>query len=143
MRIIINYKTREGRKMLNRFVYDVYDNKTDIPIIIGGSAAECAKALGIKLDSFRSYIKKHRCTRYTVIKSIACELDDSFSARLKKARRRAGISQEKLAHLAQISWSSVRSYEEGRHKPDIETAAKLSQALGISIRYLAGEKKGY
>lgn len=127
---------------MNRFVYDVYDNKTDMPIIIGGSADECARAMGVKTESFRTYVKQHRFEKYTVIKTVACEFDDSFGARLKIARYRVGISQEKLADLAKISKKSVRNYETGRRKPDIDVAVSLARALGISIRYLAGEQKG-
>ena len=33
-------------------LYTVYNNKTDMPVIIDGTAEECAKAMGIKLCSF-------------------------------------------------------------------------------------------
>lgn len=142
MRIIINYKTREGRKMLNRFVYDVYDNNTDMPIIIGGSADECARAIGVKVETFRSYVKKHRHGKYTVIKTVACELDDTFGSRLKMARYANGLTRDDLSRKAKCAISSIRNYELGTRVPDIDTAVRLARALGVSIRYLAGEKKG-
>ena len=39
-------------KELKRFT--VYDNKTDMPVIVSGTAHEAAKAMGIKYDSFWS-----------------------------------------------------------------------------------------
>lgn len=33
-------------------LYTVYNNKTDMPVIIDGTAEECAKAMGIKVSSF-------------------------------------------------------------------------------------------
>ena len=32
--------------------YAVYDNRTDVPLIVGGTSKECAAAMGIKRASF-------------------------------------------------------------------------------------------
>lgn len=37
-------------------VYTVYDNRTDLPIIIDGEARECAEAMGMTLASFYSAV---------------------------------------------------------------------------------------
>lgn len=39
-------------------LYTVYNNITDMPVIIDGTAEECAKAMGIKLESFYSYVAR-------------------------------------------------------------------------------------
>lgn len=44
--------------MANR--YSVYERGTDRPILIWGTSAECATALGITLDSFYTQIKRSR-----------------------------------------------------------------------------------
>lgn len=36
--------------------YSVYHKKTDVPLIIYATSAECAKAMGIKVNSFYRYI---------------------------------------------------------------------------------------
>lgn len=50
--------------------YTVYDNKTDFPIIVGGTAKECAKAMSIKLQSFYNAVDRCRKglnNRWTII----------------------------------------------------------------------------
>lgn len=36
----------------NHTTYTVYDRRTDMPVIIGGTARQCAAAMGISLGSF-------------------------------------------------------------------------------------------
>ena len=45
-------------RVLNR--YSVYNDKTDEPLIIYGTADECAKAMGIQTNSFYRYIVRMR-----------------------------------------------------------------------------------
>lgn len=40
--------------------YTVYNNKTDFPVIVDGTSAECAKAMGIKFNSFHSTVTRAR-----------------------------------------------------------------------------------
>lgn len=40
--------------------YSVYQKKTDKPIAIYATAKECAKAMGIKLNTFRKHISRIR-----------------------------------------------------------------------------------
>ena len=47
---------------LNR--YSVYERGTDRPIYIYGTAAECAAALGMKLDSFYRLLWRQRLGDY-------------------------------------------------------------------------------
>lgn len=44
--------------MANR--YSVYERGTDRPICIYGTSRECAAALGVKLKSFYTYVKRMR-----------------------------------------------------------------------------------
>ena len=45
-------------RVLNR--YSVYNDKTDQPLIIYGTAEECASAMGIKVNSFYRYVVRMR-----------------------------------------------------------------------------------
>lgn len=52
-----------GRKKGTRnstpyFCYTVYDRRTDLPLIIGGTARECAAAMKISLGSFHTIYTK-------------------------------------------------------------------------------------
>ncbi|EKN4763173.1 helix-turn-helix transcriptional regulator [Yersinia enterocolitica] len=63
-----------------------------------------------------------------------------LTKRLKEARLRAGLSQEKLGILAGIDEASasarMNQYEKGKHTPDFEMACKLAKVLDIPESYL-------
>lgn len=50
-------------------VYSVYDGKTTLPVIIDGTAAECAAVMGIAVASFYSEltrVRKHESKRWEI-----------------------------------------------------------------------------
>lgn len=49
-----------GEKMPYRRKYSVYHRKTDQPLIVYATSKECAKAMGIKINSFYRYICRMR-----------------------------------------------------------------------------------
>lgn len=60
-------------------MYSVYDNKTDFPIVIDGTAEDCAAALKRSLNSFYcmvSRVFKGKNKRYTVLRRYLDEEDD-------------------------------------------------------------------
>ena len=61
---------------------------------------------------------------------------------LRKIRKKKGLSQEKLARLADISLNTLAKIELGfAKKPIIQTVVKLSKALEISIDELVKKSK--
>lgn len=52
---------------------------------------------------------------------------------VKAARMALGWSEERLAAEANISYSSVRKYENGTTQPSLPVAARMAKALGISL----------
>lgn len=54
----LNHKKGKGTRSF--CVYTVYDNRTDLPIIIDGTARECAEAMHIDLQSFYACISRIR-----------------------------------------------------------------------------------
>ena len=42
----------KGRGTRAFIVYTVYNNKTDLPVIVDGEARECAAAMGVSLSTF-------------------------------------------------------------------------------------------
>lgn len=59
--------------------------------------------------------------------------------RLQLARKRKGLSQEKLGVLAGIDQSSasarMNQYERGKHVPDLLMASKIAEALELPTAY--------
>lgn len=53
----------------------------------------------------------------------------TFQEQLHEARKAAGLSQEQLANLMNMSRQGVSHWENGRTLPDAETLKKLSQVL--------------
>jgi transcriptional regulator with XRE-family HTH domain len=57
-----------------------------------------------------------------------------FAKKIRELRNKKGLSQEKLARLANISFITVVKIESGESKhPTIQTMAGISKALGISL----------
>ena len=56
--------------------------------------------------------------------------------RVKKARRIEGITQAKLAELADISNTYISRIERGVKKASLESLAKISRILHVSIDVL-------
>lgn len=64
-----------------------------------------------------------------------------FSERLTALRKKAGLSQEKLAEQLQISRQAVSKWESGVTSPDMRNIVQLSALYGVSTDYiLTGEE---
>jgi transcriptional regulator with XRE-family HTH domain len=61
-----------------------------------------------------------------------------FDQRLLQERKRQKMSQEDLAKKLGVHAPIIGRYERGEVKPSIEVAAKLAEALGVSLDYLTG-----
>ena len=62
-----------------------------------------------------------------------------FKDRLREARIKAGKTQKEVAEaLGVFDDSSYRPYESGRRKPTIALAARMADALDVSLDWLAG-----
>jgi len=67
------------------------------------------------------------------------ELLRSFGRRLRGLRKEAGLSQERLAHLAGIDRTYIGGAERGERNVSIVNLARISNALGISLSELMKE----
>jgi transcriptional regulator with XRE-family HTH domain len=56
-----------------------------------------------------------------------------FSLRLTLARKKLGISKNRLAKLTGLSQPYITELESGRKKPALATVEKLCSALGLSL----------
>ena len=59
------------------------------------------------------------------------------SSKIKRIREKLGLSQEKLARLADVSNNTIINIEAGKQdNPTIETLKKISNALNVPIEDL-------
>ena len=53
---------------------------------------------------------------------------------IRKARKKAGLSQDKLAREADVAYNTVVKIESGENKnPTIETLRSIAKALDVSV----------
>lgn len=63
----------------------------------------------------------------------------NFAARIKAARRTAGLTQDDLSDKAGLSYSTLSKIEQGTiTNPSFLTIVELAKALDVSLNYLAG-----
>ncbi|HST51348.1 MAG TPA: helix-turn-helix transcriptional regulator [Pyrinomonadaceae bacterium] len=62
-----------------------------------------------------------------------------FAENLRKTRKEQGISQEKLAELAELHRTYIGSVERGERNITIDNMERLARALGITVQALLGE----
>jgi transcriptional regulator with XRE-family HTH domain len=59
-----------------------------------------------------------------------------FGLNLRRYRRRAGLSQERVGYLAVLNRSEISLLERGRREPRLGTVVKLASALEVSLNML-------
>ena len=58
----------------------------------------------------------------------------NITKNLRKMREAKGLSQEKLARLADVANNTIIKIEAGKNQnPTLETLKKVAQALGVSV----------
>lgn len=62
----------------------------------------------------------------------------SFGSRMTQTRKEKRISQEGLAKQIGATPTTIGRYERDEVKPSIDVAAKIAQALEVSLDYLTG-----
>jgi transcriptional regulator with XRE-family HTH domain len=58
---------------------------------------------------------------------------DIFAANLRRIRVERGLSQERLAHAADLNMTHVAKIERSEREPGVRTVAKLALALHVSV----------
>lgn len=56
--------------------------------------------------------------------------------KLKKARKKAYLSQEELARLSGVSRTTISSLENGKAQSTTKTLLSLAKALNTTVKYL-------
>ena len=61
-----------------------------------------------------------------------------FAKKIRELRNKKGLSQEKLARLANVSFITIVKIESGESKhPTFQTMAGIAKALGVSLDFFA------
>ncbi len=61
----------------------------------------------------------------------------NLTKKVKQLREKLGLSQEKLARLADVSNNTIINIEAGKqNNPTIDTLQKVAKALGVSVEEL-------
>lgn len=63
---------------------------------------------------------------------------ETLGNRLKAKRKAMKMTQEEISKKLNIHQVTYQGYEAGKHKPDIDTLAKLADILETSTDYLLG-----
>ncbi|MCI0486379.1 MAG: helix-turn-helix domain-containing protein [Blastocatellia bacterium] len=58
---------------------------------------------------------------------------EKFGDRIRELRKAAGLSQEKLAELAELHRTYVSGVERGERNPSLISIARIARALGVSL----------
>lgn len=61
-----------------------------------------------------------------------------FAERLKQARQKKDLNYKQLSEISGVTSTALSNYEKGDKMPNLESAAKIAAALGVSIDWLCG-----
>lgn len=127
--------------------YTVYDNKTDMPVIVDGTRRECEEAMGVTSETFHHYVwqnNTNRKCRWTIVVEEEQELilspDTLFGGKIRYHRMKMGLSPKDMANKTGIHYQSILSYEVGKTEPTISYAVRIADVLGLSLDYLTGRE---
>jgi transcriptional regulator with XRE-family HTH domain len=69
------------------------------------------------------------------------DLLKAFGSRIRSLRNHKGISQEKLAELADLHRTYISSVELGERNVSLKNIQALAEALGVSLAELFGSEE--
>ncbi len=64
-----------------------------------------------------------------------------FNIKLKKMRKKFGLTQSQLAKKLGLSASTIGMYEQGRREPDSKILIKIANLFNLSVDYFLDTKK--
>lgn len=67
------------------------------------------------------------------------KVSEHFGLAVRNIRKRTGITQEELAHLAKIDRTYMSAIERGKKNPSIRVIYQLSQGLGVAVSDIVHE----
>jgi transcriptional regulator with XRE-family HTH domain len=68
------------------------------------------------------------------------EIQKTFGSAVRRRRQDLGISQEKLAELADLDRTYIGGIERGERNPSLVNIEKIANALGVHVAFLFAAK---
>lgn len=68
-----------------------------------------------------------------LVKITSMNINERFGKRIKEARKAKGLSQEKLANLAEVDRTYLPEVERGERNISLVVAEKIANALGEKL----------
>jgi DNA-binding Xre family transcriptional regulator len=130
--------------------YTVYDNFTDLPVIVNGTSDECANAMGVAISTFYSYLspsRKWRGNRWVVIKDGLGLVDDencepkTIGQHMRMCRIKKKMKATQLERLTGISTCQIKLYESDKTYAGLMNLISIADALNVSIDELIGRSR--
>ena len=115
---------------LNRYNKRAAENQQGAPMIEYFTAELDVMELMNKFADAYLELEKHIQKKYR----------EEFTARLKKARKKAGLTQRQLGDLVEVSPQVFSRYERGERELPIHTVARLAKVLKLSGDQILGLK---
>jgi transcriptional regulator with XRE-family HTH domain len=56
--------------------------------------------------------------------------------RIRQVRTKRGLTQEELAHRAELDYSYINQIENGRRNPSVHAIDRIARALGVRVKDL-------
>lgn len=63
-------------------------------------------------------------------------INRQLGRRIREVRLERGLTQEELAHRAELDYSYLNQIENGRRNPSLDAINGIAQALGVPVREL-------
>lgn len=63
-------------------------------------------------------------------------ITQKLGAKISNRRKQKGLTQEKLAELANVDYSYMNLIESGKKNPSIKKLAKIAKVLGVPLKEL-------
>lgn len=63
-------------------------------------------------------------------------VNEQLGQRIRDIRLKRGVTQEELAHRADLDYSYVNQIENGKRNPSLDAISRIARALGVSIQDL-------
>ncbi len=63
-------------------------------------------------------------------------INKALGEKIREIRLKKELTQEELAHNAELDYSYINQIENGKRNPSMEAVEKISKALGVKVQTL-------